>query len=394
MLFQPINDKRFAGVYANGKVHTDSLPEGLSQTWRYCPYLGDMDIAYAYLYCTGCTLDDACPQSIHSEWIEVTNKLKAHLAACQEAKINMSEVSLVDLVPFDLLQRFFDLKNMITGHVLDNYPKPENYDFLLDLEKMLCEIRQKKINFDLHELKTHLTTTHARLMYKRMRDISRYIDYDPFKVKTGRLTTKRGSFPILTMSKEFRNGIKPNNDCFVELDFNAAELRTFLALAGEEQPQGDIHEWNAQNVYKGMITRDEAKKRIFAWLYNPSSTDKLSAGAYDREAVVKKYFNGSQVSTFFDRNISADNHHALNYIIQSTTSDLFLRQAIKINKLLKDKKSYIAFTLHDSLVIDCVEGDMPIIRELVEVFRDTPLGKFVVNISIGNSYGNMQRLKL
>ena len=143
---------------------------------------------------------------------------------------------------------------------------------------------------------------------------------------------------------------------FLEFDYNAAELRVMLGLLGKEQPKEDLHEWNLKNVYKGIGTREKAKERIFAWLYNPESQDYLSNKAYDREEILTKYWNGTHVKTCFNREIEADKHHALNYVIQSTAADLFLRQMTEVWKLLKDKKSYIAFCMHDSLVIDFFRG--------------------------------------
>ena len=207
------------------------------------------------------------------------------------------------------------------------------------------------------------------------------------------MTTYKGGFPILTLDADYRSILKPTNDYFVELDYNAAELRVLLGLSGEEQPQGDIHQWNIDNIYRGIGTREEAKKRIFAWLYNPKSKDYLSSRYYNREEVVKKYFNGQQVKTFFDRQIEADKHHALNYLIQSTTSDLVLSRAFKIADTLKEKKSFISFTLHDSIVIDCNDSERAIIEELINIFSTTPFGIFKVNVSAGKSYGTMRGIE-
>ena len=82
-----------------------------------------------------------------------------------------------------------------------------------------------------------------------------------FGTKTGRLTTKKSSFPILTLDSTFRSVIKPQNDWLVELDFNAAELRTLLSLAGKEQPKEDIHDWNMKTVLKRAKSREDAKKK-------------------------------------------------------------------------------------------------------------------------------------
>ncbi len=347
----------------------------------------------AYLYSGGKSLRVLCPQPLLSQWERVSEKLKAHLTACREAKVDAS-CELSEFIPGKLLEDFSEIKNQITSHVITTYPKPGNYDFLVELAQVIQSIRAREINLNLDALKPHLISVHARATYKKLKAARRVVDYDAFKTKTGRLTTKKNSFPILTLNKQFRCAIEPNNDYFLELDFNAAELRTLLALSGKEQPDGDLHDWNAEHVYRGTVTRDEAKKRIFAWLYNPESKDRLSSCTYDREDVVKEHYDGQRVSTFFGRSILSDDHHALNYIVQSTASDLLLKRAVEIDKILKGKKSYIAFTLHDSLIIDFAEEDKGWLKQIVDTFRDTDLGRFVVNVSVGKNFGSMEKLRV
>ena len=110
--------------------------------------------------------------------------------------------------------------------------------------------------------------------------------------------------------------------------------------------------------------------------------------------MLKKHWNGEQVHTFYDRIIDADAHHALNYIIQSTTSDMFLRRMVKVHEFLRDKQSNIAFSIHDSLVIDLVDAEKHLIPEIKEIFSKTELGDFKVNISAGKDFGNMKELKI
>jgi len=154
----------------------------------------------------------------------------------------------------------------------------------------------------------------------------------------------------------------------------------------------DLHEWNIKNVYRGLTTRDEAKKRIFAWLYNPDSQDYLSSRAYDRDSVVKKYFSQGQVTTFFDKVIESEERTALNYIVQSTCAENVLRQVIKISDFLKDKKSFIAFPIHDSVVIDFSVEDKNSLTEIVNIFSNTDLGKFMANVRVGRDFGHLEKL--
>jgi len=392
MIFQALDDKgQCIGVFADGELSYNSIPDGLSRTWDYSAFLRGMEIEYAKLYCGGKELGEACPEHLSDEWEERSAKLKAFLTSFRESKVSLQENCFFDLVPQRFLVDFCGIKNKITEYVLENYEKPKNYDFLRQVSGILSEIKQNELNIDLNALKSRNHEFKVRQFIKKVQKSNNFIDLDLFGTKTGRLSSKKRSFPILTMDREYRSILKPKNDCFVELDFNAAELRTLLALSGLEQPQEDLHEWNIKNVFRGMGTRDEAKKRVFAWLYNPEAKDYLLEQTYDRESVVRKYFTGEQVTTFFDRAIPCDGRHALNYTIQSTTSDLLLRQAIKLDSMLEGKTSFVAFPMHDSLVIDLSLGDKEMISEMVKVFRDTDLGIYGANISIGRNFGEMKK---
>ena len=394
MLFQTLDDKKEClGVYINGEINYDGVPDNLTATWSFADYLAGRDVQYASLYCAPNDIDTACPDSLKDQWEDVSEKMRAFLRSFAEAKVDLNENCFFELVPERFLLEYCELKNKITKHVLEVHEKPQNYDFLLGLVQLSEKIKYQKLNLDLSGLNGGLSSFKTRQWKKKLASIKPYVVYNIFGTKTGRLTTKKDSFPILTLPKEHRKAIKPSNDWLVELDFNAAELRTLLALSGKEQPTEDIHEWNAKNVYKGSVTRTEAKQRIFAWLYNPESKDYLSNRAYDRNVVLQKYWDGEQVQTHYNRIIPADKHHALNYIIQSTTSDLFLRRAIAVNKLLKDKKSKIIFCIHDSLVIDFSNEDREFLLDVIKEFSETELGVFKANIQAGKNFGEMKEVK-
>tara|TARA_R100000908_G_C3715865_1_gene120621 strand:+ start:234 stop:824 length:591 start_codon:yes stop_codon:yes gene_type:complete len=196
------------------------------------------------------------------------------------------------------------------------------------------------------------------------------------------------------VKKELRKLIKPKNDWYLSLDYNGAEIRTLLALSGQEQPQDDIHTWNIINVLKRAdIPREEAKTIFFSWLYNPDSKI-INTHHYDREKVLDKWYDGVYISTPFDRKIKIDKRRALNYLIQSTTSDVVLERACRIDKFLKGKKSFISHIVHDEIVIDLCNEEREIIVKIKEIFADTRLGKYMVNLSAGLNYLEMNELTL
>jgi hypothetical protein len=394
MLFQTLDDKNeCVAIYTDGNLDFESVPQGLTRTWNYVPYVpGDLECAS--LYCIGCSLDDACPPHLKEKWEQINKKLRSFRRSFEISLIDMNELCFFDLVQDRFLMEYCDIKNQISQHVFDTYEKPKNYDFLLGLSEVIHDIRYKKLNIDINGLKDIFAIPKTRAFLKKVNLLSPNIEYDIAGTRTGRLTTKRNSFPILTLDKDFRSLIKPNNDLFVELDFNAAELRTVLALSGVEQPQQDIHEWIAKEVFLSGESREDVKKKVFAWLYNPLAKNEKLEQVFRRKEITDKYFDGGRVLTPFDRDIEVDERRAFNYIVQSTTSDLFLRCMINVAKLLKGRKSYVAFSIHDSLVIDLSVEDKSMLSEIVEVFSETDLAKFKINMSVGKNYGSMKTKRL
>lgn len=393
MQFQTLDDKKeCVGIYQNGQLYfNQSLPDNLARTWSYSAFLEDRDIEYARLYCEGRTLDEVCPEALQDRWQAAKKKLEAYIKSFLTARVSLDQNCFYDLVPEKFLLEFCYVKDMICDYVFQNYEKPENYDYMLDLTKEIDRIKYQKININSNNLFIH-KSKHRRFMNK-LDSIVPYCKFNIRGTKTGRLTTLKNSFPILTLDKDLRSVLEPQNDFFIELDFNAAELRTLLSLSGKSQPNIDLHEWNIKNVFNNSVTREEAKKKIFAWLYNPESYDRMCEHAYSRESVVQKYFTQGQVTTFWNKVIPSAEKTALNYIIQSTCAENVLRQMIKVSNYLKGSKSFVAFPIHDSIVIDFSVEDKEKIKEIINIFSETELGKFLVNVSAGKNFGSLQEIK-
>lgn len=395
MLFQVLDYKgNCPGYFSENSIHFDKTAPNVGQTWDISQELLGKDIELARIYAEGQTLSEVCPPEHAAEWAHIRTKLKKYFKALQTAKISTADNCFFDLIPDRFLYEFLQMKNTITEHVFAHHERPENYEFMADLVQLLEKLRHQSLNIDLESIRHLMRAVRGQNFMRTMQSCKRVVDYNPWGTITGRLATNPNSFPILTLGKEFRDCLRPHNDWFIELDFNAAELRTLLALSGRTQPAIDIHEWNVKNVFNNKMTREEAKTKTFAWLYS-NRKNKTLEQIYDKKATMNKYWDGQDIKTEFNRTIKGvDKHRALNYIIQSSTIDMVHEQAIKIDKLLDKMKSKIAFMIHDAVIIDLCEDDRYELPDLLETFSQTRFGKFKVNITAGQSLGSMKGLKL
>ena len=405
MIFQTLDDKtECVGIYANNQLifDLDGFPSQLTQTWKYAPYLRDLDIDYISLYLEGGKIADVIPEYLKDDWEDVSNKVLAFKRSLSLAQVDTQENCFFDLVPERFLIEFCEVKNKITEYVAKNVKRPVRYNFYKHVSMMLQDLSNKKVTIDAQRVSTYLQSPKLKNHAKSILSAAPYVHYNQFGTKTGRLTTKKGSFPILTMSKEFRSAVKPQNDCFVELDFNGAEVRTLLGLLGKEQPEGDVHDFHLQEIFTKINTRDQAKVAFFAWLYGSKTAadqqemSKL-AKFYEKDRLLKEYWDGTTVRTPFKKQIpDTSEHHALNYLVQSTAAELTLKQALKIEFLLRNQSfgSHIAFLIHDAIVLDMKKEDDNLLKSMVALMGSTNFGKFKVNIKRGKTLGSMKDIKL
>lgn len=394
MIFQTIDDKsECIGVYADGCLHYNNFPEDLSKTWKYTGSLTDSDVEYAWLYTGGKTLAEVCPEDLLPKLQISQKRSRAYIRSFEIAKIDLREHCIFDLVPEDYLKDFCEIKNKITQHVFETYERPEVYEHQSEIQKLLYKISYQRLNLSVSGCKNLHYSHRNSLKVKELVNGYRHIEYNLFGTVTGRLTTTQRSFPILTVKKDFRKLLKPNNDWFLSLDYNAAEVRTFIGLAGEEQPQEDVHTWHIKNLIADSISRTDAKVKFFAWLYNPDSAEK-EFDRYHRQKVLDKWYDGTYIKTMFKRRIPVDRRKALNYLIQSTTSDLVLERAVAIDKFLEDKKSFISHIVHDEIVIDLADSEREMAPQIREMFANNKIGNFMVNLTCGKNYLEMEELKI
>jgi hypothetical protein len=394
MAFLTLDDKNECiGYYLDGKLVFDEDPckENISHTWKYHPSLKNKDIQYANLYVDGKDFAEVCPEHLKDEWHRLSTMAKSLIRSFIEAKVSLKENCFYDLVPKKFLINYSQIKCEITEHIINTVEKPHDYQFRLDLERLLVDIKFNKLNLDFQQLKNQQHEQKTRDFNNKYSIKDNTIVYNQFHSKTGRLTTEENSFPVLTMNKDFRKIIQPTNDFFIDIDYNAAEVRTFLALCGEKQPDIDIHEWNMEKF--GFEDRTDAKNNFISWLYGKKNKkEKEFKQIYKTHLIKEKYWNGTQITNYYGKKILSDEFHAINYVIQSTTAGLVLRQAIAVHKLLQNYKSKIIMIIHDNIILDIKKEEKHIIQSIVDLYNNTEFGKFKASVKIGKNLSEMRKL--
>jgi len=386
--------KNCSGIYTDGQFVYDRMPDNIDGTWGYSDHLQQRHIQYAYLWSQGSQISDICPEHLKTRWTSREGTIRAHYKSLRTTGINMSDVCFYELIPDKQLEHYFQTKNEICDWVFTNVDKPTHYGLLHDSYITIQNIAKHEVTINKHKLfRYSQKDAKARSLWHWLKDRGEvYTKYNLFGSVTGRLTTAEGSFPIMNLKTELKDIVEPKWDGFLELDFNAAEIRTMISLMGQEQPPEDIHEWNIKNIFKEEITRAKAKQKFFAWLYN-SENKTIDSEFYSKDALVEKFYQEGQIRTPFGRRTVCDRFHALNYLLQSASSDNCLDRVNKIERFLRDRRSYVAFTIHDCVIIDLHRDDRSLVPQLKQIFEDTKLGKFPSSCHIGKNFGEMREFK-
>lgn len=399
MYFQAIDDKNHCiGIYFDGHLIFDEskMPKsfGHGKTWKYSGSVSDESVQYGWIFSGGKNLSESCPEHLKENLLKQQKKMNAFKKSFEIAKIDFRQHCFFDLVPHDFLKEFLETKNQITKYVFENNSRPETYEHLASVDKLLYKMRYRELNVNIQDCRGIMVNSAFRRAANGLLNNAKYIDYNLFGTVTGRLSTHQGSFPILTMKKELRMLLKPHNNWFLSLDYNGAEARTVLGLLGVEQPEYDIHEWNLKNTLKNSAqNREEAKNKFFSWLYNPDSNT-IKNSVYDRDALLEKYYGDGYVNTIFGRKIKVDSYKALNYIIQSTTADLVNDRAVKIDDFLKNKKSFVSHIVHDEVVVDLHDDERSLITEIENIFKNNKIGQYKTNMKAAKNYYDLEVLSL
>jgi len=399
-MFQTLDDKgECVGIYRDGELYFDNIPEDLDKTWNYVSFLEGQDIEYASIYALGKSLDEVCPPELKLQWDNINKKLKSLVSSFVEAQVSLKDNCFYDLVPKRFLKEYCEVKNKICQRVFQTHERPKEYEFYKEFTEFISDVSSRNLQVDRTRLSQLLYLPQGKKLWEKVNNGNTSIKYNLFNSVTGRLTVTDRSFPILTLNSKFREVIKPQNDWFVALDLNAAEMRIALALADQEQIADDLHEQVRNEVFGGDVTRAQAKNISTQWLYDARNEEVLKydhklSNFYNKEKLFSDYWKGGFVHTPYSRKIEADAHKVISYLCQSTLIDMFHRQLIKVWRMLDGYGTFISFMVHDCVVFDLKESEKSLLPEIIRTISDTPYGTFPAKVEIGKDFYNMKKVNI
>lgn len=222
--------------------------------------------------------------------------------------------------------------------------------------------------------------------------------------------------------------------CVIEADFSKAEVWMAYYYSRDKQIyddlcSGDYHRMVASSVYKltpEQVTdwmRSETKKIVFGTFYGmeeQSMAERTKSTADDAREFIKAFHDRNHDYTLWAKEIqrlvsdegeivtltgrkrrfiltgSRSDYRAfkqaVNFPIQSTSSDVTITSAVEMYDELVRLDAYIMITVHDSIVVDCpvenLEAVLHLMHRVMTATKFPPHNIYVpIEIKIGSNWG-------
>lgn len=211
-----------------------------------------------------------------------------------------------------------------------------------------------------------------------------YSSYNLYNI-TSRPTNAFNSINFLAFNKEngSRAAFVPENDAFVEFDFDGYHLRLVANLMSLEVPQDQsIHEYLGKQYFgKDELTPEEyqeSKKITFRQMYNGVEEEYRHIPLFENiaefvEAMWEEYKRVKYTTLPNGRKIIQENANPqklFNYYIQCLETVNNVKKLDKLKNYLKNKQSKVLLVVYDSILIDYAaldgKGTLSDIKNILE----------------------------
>jgi len=233
---------------------------------------------------------------------------------------------------------------------------------------------------------------------RSVKDSRVYSSYNLYNI-TSRPTNAFNSINFLAFNKEngSRTAFIPQNDAFVEFDFDGYHIRLIADAMHTDIPQNQsIHEYLGKQYFnKEELTPEEyqeAKKITFRQMYNGVEEEYLYIEFFEDvyhtvRAMWTTYTNNGFLELPNGRKLIQENANPqklFNYYIQCLETVNNIKKLDKLKDYLKEKQSKVLLVVYDSILIDYAvsdgKGTLSHIKDILEE------GGYKVKAKKGDNY--------
>ena len=228
-----------------------------------------------------------------------------------------------------------------------------------------------------------------------------YSDYFLW-TSTGRPSNSFGSVNFAALTKEQRTALIPENDTFVEFDYDAYHVRLIGDLIGYKFPETSVHEYLGKYY---NVDYKESKALTFRLLYGGIDKDIANFVPFlkqSNEFIIKlweKFNREKHIKTnIYKRKLYSDNYinmnqnKLFNYLIQAHETEVNIKTILELQKYLKKKMTKLVLYGYDSFLFDISnKDDKGILIDLKQILERN---KYMTKVKIGKNYGKMERIDI
>jgi hypothetical protein len=265
---------------------------------------------------------------------------------------------------------------------------------LHELEKSSIKINRRKFDrhFELHYEKNNLKENQL------------YPYYNPYST-TGRFICSYNGLNLQTLNKE--NGSKeafiPNNDLFVEIDYDGYHVRLIGELVGYNFGQENVHKYLAKHYFEGEITEENIKKSkelTFHQLYGGIFSKYLYIEFFKKtqeyiDLMWKIYQIQGYIETPLAKRKIKQEHikectpqKLFNYLIQAYETERNTLILEKVFVYLRQYKTQMCLYVYDAFIFDVAQAEINILKDLENILSEN--NKFPVKIKHSNTLNNFK----
>ncbi len=303
-----------------------------------------------------------------SHFLNLNKKIRTILFS-YKGKMDVSQYSVIELVPHTILMSFFQEKLFCLEQSF-KWLKDKTYG-----QELLDFFQNDFDSQILNKVSFPLTIKEGQT------------DVNLLFAANFRFKSVQGAFNLFNLGKEKRDSVIPQNEnAFIyAVDFKAFEFRTFLKLI--DFPI----DFNIPNLYEhfGEMLRletDDVKVKIIAYLYGKK--DERLEALFQRDKLKNTIQDGYFKWNKYPVIVSNDGNE-VHTIVQTISQYIYLEKLNKVLALFENKKSKFIYPFHDCLIFSIDKQEIDLISKVVAILEDDV---YKVKQFVGKNYLNLDNI--